>query len=1724
MNDGDLLAAGAVLPLDRRPGAESGTGRAAGGGAADAGQREATTDVLVARAYAHPVLTGRTVVRLVPEALGAAEDLSLEYLGFAPGFGPQADEGTRTERDRTKGDRTDGAEAATAVPVGHVLRRSLGFPAWALVNDPANARHALAVVKEMERLTRLAASRPGHAKDGFTEIGERLDRSVPHFLPTYYEEVARIFLAAESTTYASSYFGKARDAERRHALAVDEERLREVFLEFASAGALSGKTLREQARGLSERLSPEAAFTQFRLLSGERAAAGLPPYAGLIDDLRRLAKAAGRDAPAEEAALIEELLGTSAIDRAAVSFWKSARTGLLTAARSHRATRARLLRLFPAEAANTYTGRTAIDTMWLELLEQAGAFALLAEGPAATAAGASAEAAAASPSERDAEVPSAAWWFSQWAQFRRRGYRRQEERLAAELELVERFAPQLAREGEPVRLTAERGHRELDPDLLDVCLATGVPVADPHPGVAVDLRDWLTDDSPGRRDLGAVVADPRFAPMLGAAVEQVATHVEGPENLRTLATHPRLSAAVAGWLAARAEDLARPLGLPELGRLLARVDRFADPEVLATAPAAVDRLAAFDVAPVLARTLRAGILDELGWPALDSYVERYRATVKADDLDFELDDAWPALIVANGPHVAAVGPDAVLDERTLPLPAPNRYSWMRPVVRWVDGQWLIVSGYGDERRAAWSGRPADVFRPGGDLAAPHRDAGPVSLALPGGGRWFGARPVLPGDTSFAGRRPIASDGISYWVLHENRWHEYDPAGAVRGRASLPAFFDSALADDGAGQQVVESWSSLLPLQPGLEGTPFGSKDGLLGWWVRHDKAAGTYTACSVDGSRTPALAGRGTLAPPLRLPGGAVLHPSTRNTWTRTVQLYDTDGVELGEVETGARGGPHAQGTGLVPPLWYWHALRPRDEAGSAVLRAVTDEQAAALLAPVRGTKPGSAEHDHPDLRAAVHEVLPGIGDPRLVKGVASIVAVTAAAARLVMRLAERRTPAAEDKPPAVAEHAHDRMITEALRGLTGFVAVGGYPGAANVRSFGTIETLHTLHAVIAGTQEARPAAEPEQDDRRLPYFVQQRRHDLDWLTLAGSGVAAAAARAAAPGTPQDQRAALLEFLPALLTPDPAGGDSVFTDPRGRLRLVEITGKPATTRIGEVLRSGDRTLLIAAYTQDRSDDRQSWKAVEFAPDGAFGPWEGYTLVEDRVLGTPPGTTGTAPVPQVPAHAIAALLTAVATRGPVPYRPEAAARFAERTGVDVSLAALLLLGLPGLGGHGKWGLPPAEVLDLADLRPNRALTARDELRRLPTDHRTRLLAALVPADPAALDRLWQDGFDPDALADAWLAVQGKRRPVPIELVERAEREGDLGGWIGKTANPQSDPALHGRTRQRLGEDSQMRADDPAALLTGLELWRYAGALRWLAYRLPYGDPLRPALRETLAALRARLADEHLLLDTDLIWDAEGKQVAPALRQAYGLPETGGEDAEGLVRLSPALALTTSRRGIDVETVWLRPAAVLPGASPDGGPDHPALVQLAAFGGSAKPYAQALRDVLGDALAAAVAADGPAGAAQDPARSVPELTGQVAQHLGLSPDAAALYLMLLALPDPTDRNVAVWTGWKPARAKRARAELAATDLVVEAKRPRAGRTLFLPGGWVEAKSPALPMESWKEPLFSAAQLEITYQPIPEQPVPELFRRAWQRVLDGDMPAFEEFVQRRTGRGRR
>ncbi|WP_299534204.1 hypothetical protein [uncultured Streptomyces sp.] len=1720
--------AGAALPAQTR----SGGGPAAQARAAamlDAGAilpAGATdrddADALTARTYTHTALDDRPVVRLVPGTLGEAEDLALEFLGLA--------------------------RTAEAPVVGQVRRETLGFPAWALVNDPANGHHALALVKDIERLGRQARTRAGAAKEGFDELGTRLGRAVPHFLPTYYEQVARLFLQAENTTYAATFFGKAREAERVHGLAVDEDRQRAVFLEFAFAGALTVKALRQYVRDLVARLEPAYAWAQFRRLLVERCAAGMPPYAALPQDVRALVKAAGLDREAAERDLVADLIGSPGVVRAPASFWTAYRPALVALAREDAAVRARLLGFFPETFGEN--GREADgESGWLALLAEAGAQDLLTALPDTSGHVPAGGAPPTDPSVSPAD------WLARWEAHRRRN-RATSGRSPQTLDLAARMTDRLRADGRPVELFQGRWQRTADLDLLDLCLAAGVPVAEPDDQETRGARSgqlacgpWLTDDAPGARDLTALAGRPVFRSLLSQDIGGIGGPGDrrgrqlGDTAMAKLAAHPVLSVILRERLIACAEEYAAARGLPGLRTALHKLSAFRS-VVADVAPEAVSLLEDHDPMPLLTATLRTGVLDELGWPALDEAYAELAAEAAAAAAaaprhrrseGVGVTGAWPALILNTLERAVVVGPDGVLLRHTLRLPATVDH-WHTPAFRYVDGELLVIWWEDGNQRGYWSHRPAEIFTVGGEQTPRWGGSGPsdeVCLPLPGGGRATGGKALHAGDTSLPPQRAVISDGTGHWREgHQGTqrvWLEYDPAGGTHGRASLPAFLRTGVRD---GSRLLTEHCQVLPLQPGLENTPFGTDGTVLGRWVRRTLTE-PGTAAPAGGHRTVAGTPDGrTVSLPHPLPDGATVVPLGALTLPggsrpalalrhRSVDAYpaDTDGAggPLWSVVPDSCARDSAPGTPYLPPLAYWHALRPRDEKGSAALREMTDTRADALFEAVARAvvQHGEAfraveEYTGPSARElsqrAVAHLLPEVSDARLLAGVTAIVRKAVDQSLAVLQYLEPPTPPqpADSRNTARThgmffeqqpEHGDDLTLRHAT--AWGSERMDGSWWGGGLR-WTVIRQILAVNHVLGGEPAFGPPVPPkapftpvdgwQRDEYTAPSDAS------DWTVILDK-LPQLAYRAATETTSPEHRAGLLTLLDTV-----AAGP--LADPAGTVRRVELvephgvvaagSGRPeAAHRLGQVFRKGPRTVVILAHQgRNTRDDATRWLALDHDPTGAFGPVPGFTLNREHVFRQ-----------GMPRDRLTRLTALVREHGPAPWRPEAVDAFHAATGAGPLQSAALL---SAVGEE-----PGTDTLALLGAKKRAFEEAMARLDELPRDDRDAVLRALLPADPAAL---WSTGPEAKAAAEVWQERLGSLVRVPEEL--ELDLSGTAPGAVDLVLNTHTRPWLaHGtHVEDGTGRPGPFQVGARGAVSTALT------ALRTLAYTLPYGHPLRAHLPVGLAALRARLADPALVLDLGLHWTESGDGIGRVVRTAHGLPETGGADADGLVRVGTALLLAPGHYR-DNEKLLIRPAGL-------AGPDDPVFGFIeGTVGRHAAADPLALRALLGEETAALASAGAPDGTphhpAQDPTRTVPELVAEAAGTLGLGADAAALYLMLLALPDPTDRNCVRWTGWKPARVKKARTELAATDLVVEAKRSRAGRTLFLPCGWLERGAPGLPLETWKEGLYPVTGSART---LPHLPVPALFAAAWARVGDGDAPAFEQLDTRTTRKGRR
>ncbi|WP_416972724.1 DNA-binding protein [Streptomyces sp. 4F14] len=1547
------------------------------------------------------------------------------------------------------------------------------------------------VVTEVERIRLLARSDGQAAVDACRGAARRLAAAA---LPEFHEEAARIFLSEGHPGYAARMFERARQAEADHALEVDEERLDAAYLEFALAGAVGTKALVAYARELVARRPAGEAFERFARLCVRRTAGGLVPSVRLGVEVRRLARAAGGRSTGD---VLAELLALPATARAAGGWWKAQRGALVELARERAVVRGVLLDLMPDSEDEE------VLILWLEVLEESGALAgLRGEGVG----------------PRD----GTAGWFVRFLEFHRRALHwATPARLPVLYRLVEDAADRLRAE------LAESG-RELevvrDVDLLDLLLALEVPVA-PYPeNWWLPLGQWAAFED--RRDLLALAADGRF----GEAFRRSADGFGGgPDDLRTveaLAAVPGGRLLLADWLRAAVRRLAAA-GLPALPEATAPLT-WLPAEVLRLAEAEIRAVTGADLAPLLARTLRAGLLDELGWPAWD---EAVRAVGDADFLRFF--DAWPQLVVAGPAEARVIGAEGTVLVHALRLPAEAGFHGP-PGFHYVDGELLVHWATWEGGTAGyWHRSPDRIIALEGGRGAPagldwyREEIGAATLPLPGGGRATGFGVLRRGGTALPPGGFLLGDGTSYWTWGGDAWLAYDPVRAVVGGESVPAFLDVPEVEYG----------TLLPLpqaEPGAAVVPVG---GLVGWRVVR----------LPDGSRRGEdLAGRRVTVPgEAGLPCAAVLFPgagqpvaASRETgWA--LHLVDGDGVVLATARVDGPPGAFARGTPVLPPPSYWHCLRPRDVPGSLALRQVDEDTARGLL---RAADPAGA----------VRELLPQVTDGAVVAGIAGVVGYAAGQQAVLDAVTLRLDEVLGEEEAAGPS---DGMLCEALEGLTdcdgghrhdghgsdgrlgGGIEEGGREagerGAAEhgadehrdgqhgTAEHGADEHRHRQHGTAeheagehrhgqhsAGRrQESGPGTQargqgPRQGDalRRLrtigralrtaPRTPAARLH-LDGLPLPPAddrdplpyttATPATAFRAAAPTTPSEHR----RSLEALLTEvDALGLASGGAWRRVHLRLDagELFGSDGEWRegawAGALPLDGGRVLALTSVTQRcpvAAPPACLFTGLLHDPSGRFevpAPYavEGLHPVgeerEERDVGW-----------------LGAFLGELAVRGPAPWFPAAAEEFARLTGVTGATARLVVAGLPEVGR--------ASVRTALGIRAKDTATVAYELGALPVGTRQAVVAALLPGVPA---RLWTDGPDASAAARVWNARVGRRTPVPEELlgeVLRAVRPAfwDAGQALRAFLDPDAEPRLSRDLEWEVGGSRVLPVGPDAGGFTAGTLVGTVALAAWLAHRLPVGDPVRAALPAVLDKVRERLAHPGLLLD---------------LGRGVHLPGFGtpSEVGAGFERYG----------GVVIPTFDALPTPALSVAHLDGGGED--------------PYVSALRDVAGPfpvEVALRVARDpgfaallDPPGAGvrwpQHPAHCVPDLVAEAARVHDLGEDAAALYLMLLAMPDPTDRDTARWTAWPAPRLRAARAQLAAAGPVVQDTRRRAGRTLFLPGDWLDPGLPHRPLERWKAPLYGGL-LDGRTPPlgvlVPLEPAAGLYRRAWQRIRHGDTP---------------
>ncbi|MFF9896360.1 hypothetical protein [Streptomyces longispororuber] len=1163
---------------------------------------------------------------------------------------------------------TSGTGTPIPLPTHH--RISETYADWARTQGPGVESGARDLLERAGSSRHRSWEKPGR----FVDDAERLARGLPAaHLPWFWDTIGHWMLETHRRSAARAY-GQARAAERTHGLPVDPGWRRANLLLFARFGALPASELSGAPAWLAGVLEPADAHHEFvRLLTAWAASPGELP-ADLARRVRDSARAAGLGT-AEEARVLGGVLA-AARGKAVPDRLLDAAAGPLTAHPPADEQATALLDLFP-ESRN---GAAA----WLRLLIACGA----------------ADAAAAG---RIAPRDGLGDWLRRYAA----GYSHRtvagggvtRQAMPAELlDLVRRFAPALRADGTPVRLHEDRyGWPHLDADLLDLCLAEGIPVHDP--GAAVSLEFW---GDRSQRDLKALAADPVFGPRLEGTVH-AGLRTRGGTAISRLPHNPGITAEVH----ARVEKLLEALrggGLAAADEAVDELRGLLDRPTATALDGIEEALDALDLTGPLARALRAGLPEELGWPALEQALAEF-----GSDETVHVTCTWPVLTVYGATRALAVDHAGLRGDHTLKLPDGA----LGHSVHWVGGQFLVAWNEEHEENFAdtayWSDRPGEWFEPeqtyglrpyGGSIQG---GLGYQFATPDGDGRFDGERVLWAGGREGIGHRDYQMhDGRAFWsapVFSENHggWYRLDPAtGVPTADCALPAFHDPAHSPPGTKPFIDHRILAALP--PGAPPSPLGQDGTLTGCRVAYrtpyaGPSPREFVLESIDGrtasyrSRTWGRRPWGILALPLGgedavLTGGTTIrcHSAADNSLLWQVRGFPgSRSSSRGRATLGELAGP-------VPPPAYWHFLTPCDERSSQALRTVTDTAARELLH--QGT--GSA--------------LPGVTRPRVQEGVDRAVRLAADVLRrrreLSHRVAVMRAGPVVDLP----DPAPDNRLVPALHGLL--------PEVRAYEERRPQPQPALLTAVAADGRYLRGEIDDEVRVLALP------APPPEWAVLTGR-IDAVAWRTVVAATPDEQRQALAALL-GVWSRQP------FAEAGGSWR----TGRAPEQRIAELRADG----LAVASGPDRSGLAPFLQRAADPVPADAEECATHTVVGDDTTRLP------------------RLLALLAGQGPLPVPEEAVDLFRWRTGVPRAIAALVLDGFAGSDDYDAHRKLLRAKPYKADQTASHAYA--EFRRRLGPAGRRAVLAAAMPGDPA---ELWGPGgmtAAAERMAAAWTQLLGR----------------------------------------------------------------------------------------------------------------------------------------------------------------------------------------------------------------------------------------------------------------------------------------------------------------------------------------------------------------------------------
>ncbi|PID63459.1 MAG: hypothetical protein CSB44_01630 [Gammaproteobacteria bacterium] len=1677
-----LIRAGALLPTDTE---------------AD----ERFSERVEARCYRGDGLGEREVVLLGAERLAETEQIAMAAMGLD--------------------------QASTSGVLAVRGRRTLDFLYRALSTHPESADEILALSKRLAIGAEKIAANPRRAWQYHRKIATELTGEQPQLLAAFWEAVARNCKDRDDLRYAPRALELSLAAEENPSSGVDFNHRHDVMVEFALAGCLSARALGRYTSSLAKFGDPGRALRQYRDVIQRRTLSGLPPSSSQFKDIRRLARAAGKDPEAEIDAALLAMLPAPSMQQVREPFWEAASEALTRLAADDDSVAAWLL-------VHTPTGRRARESdrtvRWLARLDGWDALRLLSQ-PAADW-------------PEEVHLPGGrAGWFAEVMQ----SVTIAPARL---FDLFEEAAGALKADGIALPLCSNDQQRmATDVDLIETCLSLGIPLAATAADAGIEFRGWCAtlSDHPRRHStLDRVFDDESLAAQIRKQIPALLMIGQNATSRRSFRKPPggeilRPFTEVA----ARNRHVVR-LWQQHVDALIERATHggvidaqiafstLQDLDLDTTSrlfPYLRERLESVSPATILRRSLNAGVLEEYeeGEPIASPAV-----LVKSP---------FPSRIVFRNQRLIELTSSG---ERELGVWDRRRLDPEVVIILPNDTLVLFRTRPHLFTRAIWLSDPDREF----DLDVsvfdwPERYLQPVADGL-----FCGGGILRPGDTCLPEFEPFFSDGERHWrrdaIMAQGRSCNAD------GSSVAPPWFEESLPDKA---EILWKYCQYLPAPENLSASPLGIADGIIGWRVAR-LADGSFEGRGADGRKCVVKTGD-MAADRHGIPLAMIDRPSGEGHWVQVSAGHFIDaatGIAFDAPPGRLFDDRFIAATWPLSPMDE-HRLRVRCLPASATLRRLDEPAAGRLLAAGQAFCSKASRNveillegeSGRALRDTIGKLLPA-ADDTLIRGVARVVHRLCLADSIRSEIIERLpVPGNVFVPEAVqleslrfnwssrirvndARRSYCHAAVRHLQQLIGFFRGGKAPDASVART----DWLGLLDD---------PAA------FAWPWF---------WQTINQLPWEASGAEIRAHFEQQPEFGALACLV-----------DSGLLDLRGEFAL--FTSKD--------LRFAPSLLL--PWKQDRRVPAGLRQSTAFVEDGVrhvvYRHPEQLLVISHAESGNVRPPNGFPPLHKTTlrqrwsSQQLLDFLDALRQIEQVPrIDPGLLEKAASELGVPAAVLGIIWMG----NFRPLSGQPKGE--QTADMRAhhgwsqgewNAAVACIDAL-----GYPQSLSAAALRAFPAkALQANPVEAFG--QLVDVWRKDHRQMSLLPLEvvlalrhihvgyrrlpvrrLVEMLHQPSALDELSPRTANFEAhlvpvSPGSTGGPRVLLERvyDPPLQREVPVARESSFNwLDMLFDAICLINHGAPAGHPCRQALPRVITAVREWLDDAELELPFGGVSTACGGKDEVTIdidgTVARFLALTAGEvhDREMFTeirndRIRMALAPP-------VCSLLFRPANIR--TTKDIGyltaiaSQTRSNTTVADSGMQMVDVVARFRSHAADRFMEVNQADGSNHEAeiwdQCPEHSVADLVTSVAEQLELGRDAACLYLQILALPDPTGVRIRRWNGWKPARFRRAAKALEATDLVVSGKRSRASRNLFLPGAWESLTAPNLPIEQWKLHWYDElsrnphhhrqqqGQDELHHigpsdrfpgkEPallVPPLPAADLFLLAWERVQFGNRP---------------